>query len=67
MLWGYLFGRFGCAYYEPKNCPRCGASFECKPGSIANCQCTQVQLTPIPGNIWKTPTMVVFVKNVFRN
>jgi hypothetical protein len=26
-------------YHETKNCPRCNAVFECKPGSITQCQC----------------------------
>ncbi|AFD07163.1 cysteine-rich CWC family protein [Solitalea canadensis] len=27
------------ANHESKNCPRCNASFECKAGSITQCQC----------------------------
>ncbi len=25
--------------HETKSCPRCGAAFECKPGTITECQC----------------------------
>jgi len=25
--------------HEKKECPRCGASFECKAGNITQCQC----------------------------
>ena len=25
--------------HEEKNCPRCGAGFECKQGAITACQC----------------------------
>ncbi|HMR92259.1 MAG TPA: cysteine-rich CWC family protein [Chitinophagaceae bacterium] len=25
--------------HEQKSCPRCGKSFECKPGNITQCQC----------------------------
>jgi len=31
--------------HQVVNCPRCGASFECKMGSIAICHCSQVMLT----------------------
>jgi len=31
--------------HETKNCQRCNASFECKPGSITQCQCFEVVLT----------------------
>jgi hypothetical protein len=31
--------------HEEKTCPRCNASFECKPGDIANCQCYGIPLT----------------------
>ena len=31
--------------HELKNCCRCYASFECKAGSITECQCSQIQLT----------------------
>lgn len=27
------------AAHESKSCPRCGNPFECKPGSITQCQC----------------------------
>lgn len=30
--------------YEIKHCPKCGKSFECKPGNITQCQCFAVQL-----------------------
>jgi hypothetical protein len=30
--------------HEEKNCPRCGAGFECKGGSITECQCYGVEL-----------------------
>jgi hypothetical protein len=33
-----------CAH-ETKNCPRCGNGFECKPGSITQCQCFGVNLS----------------------
>lgn len=36
-----------CSIYmkhEIKNCPCCGDSFECKVGSITQCQCWAVQL-----------------------
>lgn len=25
--------------HEERSCPRCGEGFECKPGSITQCQC----------------------------
>jgi Cysteine-rich CWC len=31
--------------HEEKHCPRCQASFECKSGDIAQCQCFGVSLT----------------------
>ncbi len=31
--------------HETKQCARCSRNFECKVGNIAECQCTQVQLT----------------------
>lgn len=30
--------------HEPKCCPRCGADFECRLGSIHRCQCVDVAL-----------------------
>lgn len=30
--------------HEIKYCPRCKGSFECKVGSILDCQCTKVKL-----------------------
>lgn len=30
--------------HEQKNCPRCEARFECKVGSITECQCYGVEL-----------------------
>jgi hypothetical protein len=30
--------------HEQKNCPRCNAVFECKPGDITHCQCNGIQL-----------------------
>ncbi len=30
--------------HEIKHCPKCGKSFECKPGNITQCQCFAVQL-----------------------
>src|SRR5258705_1070903 len=30
--------------HEEKYCPRFGASFTCKTGDIANCQCTSIRL-----------------------
>jgi hypothetical protein len=31
--------------HEEKYCPRCKASFECKVGDIAQCQCNSLALT----------------------
>lgn len=31
--------------HECKTCPRCSRDFECKAGSITQCQCNQVQLS----------------------
>ena len=31
--------------HELKYCPRCSASFECRVGDIAHCQCNSVKLT----------------------
>ncbi|WP_373418651.1 cysteine-rich CWC family protein [Marinoscillum pacificum] len=31
--------------HELKSCPRCQSPFECKVGSITQCQCWQVKLT----------------------
>lgn len=31
--------------HEQKECPACGTRFECKAGSISNCQCYEVRLT----------------------
>ena len=31
--------------HEQKICPRCQGQFECKPGSITQCQCFEVRLT----------------------
>jgi len=31
--------------HEQKNCPRCNKSFECKMGSISECQCTGFKMT----------------------
>lgn len=31
--------------HEHKFCPRCSSAFECKPGSINQCQCSGIQLT----------------------
>ncbi len=31
--------------HEIKSCARCNKTFECKPGSITQCQCFLVQLT----------------------
>lgn len=31
--------------HEHKQCPRCSKSFECKVGSITECQCYNVPLT----------------------
>lgn len=33
-----------CAH-EEKSCPRCGNSFECKAGSITECQCFGIVLS----------------------
>ena len=31
--------------HEEKQCPRCNKTFECKAGSIIQCQCSSIQLT----------------------
>ncbi|MBK8519651.1 MAG: cysteine-rich CWC family protein [Ferruginibacter sp.] len=31
--------------HEEKLCPRCSVAFECKAGSIMQCQCSGIQLT----------------------
>lgn len=31
--------------HEAKSCQRCKEHFECKPGTITQCQCFEVQLT----------------------
>jgi hypothetical protein len=31
--------------HEEKHCQKCGQGFECKAGSISQCQCTGIQLT----------------------
>ncbi|WP_448520080.1 cysteine-rich CWC family protein [Rhodoflexus sp.] len=31
--------------HEPKYCPRCKVLFECKPGDVANCQCSEVTIS----------------------
>ncbi|HQY12943.1 MAG: cysteine-rich CWC family protein [Ferruginibacter sp.] len=31
--------------HEEKHCPRCKTVFECKPGSITQCQCSGVSLS----------------------
>ncbi|MES2110436.1 MAG: cysteine-rich CWC family protein [Bacteroidota bacterium] len=33
------------AHHEHKSCPRCGAPFECKVGSILQCQCSGLIFT----------------------
>lgn len=33
-------------HHEQKNCPVCGTRFECKAGSIHECQCYEVRLVP---------------------
>ena len=33
------------AHHEIKQCCRCGNDFECKAGSITECQCSQIQLS----------------------
>lgn len=30
--------------HETKQCPCCGAAFECKPGNITQCQCYGIKL-----------------------
>ena len=30
--------------HEMKSCQRCNTGFECKPGSVTQCQCFEVQL-----------------------
>jgi nitrite reductase/ring-hydroxylating ferredoxin subunit len=32
--------------HEIVTCPRCGARFECKMGTITECQCMEVRLSP---------------------
>lgn len=32
--------------HEEKYCPRCNIVFECKAGSIMQCQCNAIQLSP---------------------
>lgn len=29
-----------------KNCPRCGATFECRHNDIVHCQCAGISFTP---------------------
>lgn len=36
--------------HEDKHCPRCGAVFECKVGSILICQCTTIDLNEAESN-----------------
>jgi hypothetical protein len=31
--------------HEEKHCPRCSIAFECKAGTIMQCQCSSIQLT----------------------
>ena len=31
--------------HEPRNCPRCNKTFECKVGNIAQCQCSSIVLS----------------------
>lgn len=31
--------------HEEKQCPRCRVSFECKPGTITQCQCFGISFT----------------------
>jgi Cysteine-rich CWC len=31
--------------HEDKHCPRCNRLFECKAGTITQCQCSAIQLT----------------------
>lgn len=31
--------------HEEKHCPRCNTIFECKAGTIMQCQCSAIQLT----------------------
>lgn len=33
------------AHHESVTCPRCKAAFECRAGTILQCQCQQVTLT----------------------
>lgn len=32
--------------HEEKQCPRCRVLFECKPGTITQCQCFGISFTP---------------------
>lgn len=31
--------------HEDKHCPRCNSTFECKAGTIMQCQCSAIQLS----------------------
>ena len=31
--------------HEEKHCPRCNIAFECKAGTITQCQCSAIQLS----------------------
>lgn len=31
--------------HEKKQCPRCLSEFECKTGTILQCQCTKIEMT----------------------
>jgi hypothetical protein len=31
--------------HEEKHCPRCSIAFECKAGTIAQCQCSAIRLS----------------------
>ncbi len=31
--------------HEEKNCPKCNLVFECKAGSIMQCQCSKIQIS----------------------
>jgi len=33
------------ACHESKNCPRCNAPFECKPGNVQECQCAGIEFS----------------------
>ena len=49
-----LYLLFPNSNHEIKICPRCGSSFECKVGDVANCQCNGVKLSDEAYDLIKT-------------